>query len=158
MRCILPFSWRPKSSGFTLVELMITVAIVGVLAAIAYPSYIEYVKRGRRAELTAQMLAASQFMERYYTENREYPDNDEFVKKFRYSPPEVDVRARASYELRLENPTSRQSFKINARRGEMMEGDRCGGFTLDNLGRKNVENIDEAKFDTHEAAIEYCWR
>ena len=64
---------RPyKQSGFTLIEIMITVAIVGILAAVALPSYTSYVARGKRAEVRANMLEAAQFMERYYSTNFRY--------------------------------------------------------------------------------------
>jgi type IV pilus assembly protein PilE len=54
-----------RAGGFTLIELMITVAIIGILTAIVYPSYRESIAKGRRAKLTTQMLAAQQFMERW---------------------------------------------------------------------------------------------
>jgi type IV pilus assembly protein PilE len=62
--------WRSK--GFTLVELMIVVAIVGILAAIAYPSYTEYVLRGRRAEARTALTDLMQQQERYFTQNNSY--------------------------------------------------------------------------------------
>ena len=58
--------------GFTLIELMITVAIVGILAAIAYPSYHQYVLKGRRAEGRAALMALLQQQERYYTQYGKY--------------------------------------------------------------------------------------
>lgn len=163
MRCVLPFPWRSKSSGLTLIELMITVAIVGVLAAVAYPSYTEYVNRGRRAELGVQMLSAGQFMERYYTENRKYPEESELQARFKYVPPGAS-EPKASYELKLlvtTPPTNTDSsFTITAQRkeGGVMEGDRCGGFTLDNFGRKSLVNHSSDKFASADEAIEYCWR
>ncbi len=59
-------------SGFTLVELMVTVAIVGILASIAYPSYVEYVRRANRADAQAIMMENAQYMERYFTTNGTY--------------------------------------------------------------------------------------
>ncbi len=58
--------------GFTLIELMITVAIVGILAAIAYPSYQDQVMKSRRGEAKACLMEMAQFMERFYTTNGRY--------------------------------------------------------------------------------------
>ncbi len=51
--------------GFTLVELMIVVAIVGIIASIAYPSYDEYITRSKRGDAMSALMLASQAMERY---------------------------------------------------------------------------------------------
>jgi type IV pilus assembly protein PilE len=61
-----------RQAGFTLVELMITVAIVGILAAVAYPSYAEYVRRTARADAQSDMAENVQFLERVYTSNNRY--------------------------------------------------------------------------------------
>lgn len=58
--------------GFTLVELMITVAIVAILASIAYPSYTEQIRKGRRAECRSGLLQSMQQQERYYTQFNQY--------------------------------------------------------------------------------------
>nr|WP_094625728.1 type IV pilin protein [Marinobacter vinifirmus] len=56
--------------GFTLIELMIVVAIIGILAAIAFPSYQNYVTKTRRADAQAALTGFATAMERYYTDNR----------------------------------------------------------------------------------------
>jgi prepilin-type N-terminal cleavage/methylation domain-containing protein len=63
---------RRPSQGFTLIELMITVAIVGILAAIAYPNYRNYVIRGQLVDATQGLSAVRANMERYYQDNRSY--------------------------------------------------------------------------------------
>jgi type IV pilus assembly protein PilE len=65
-------SFRRFNQGFTLIELMITVAIVGILAAIAYPSYTSQIEKGRRAECRGGLLKTMQQQERYYTQRNAY--------------------------------------------------------------------------------------
>jgi type IV pilus assembly protein PilE len=58
--------------GFTLIELMVTVAIIGILASVAYPSYIESVRKSNRADAKSTMMQVANQEERYYTENNVY--------------------------------------------------------------------------------------
>ena len=61
-----------RTRGFTLIELMITVAVIGILAAIGYPSYTEYVRRGKISEATSALSVMRVQLEQWYQNNRNY--------------------------------------------------------------------------------------
>ncbi len=65
-------SLKDNNRGFTLIELMITVAVVAILAAIAWPNYQESVRKARRADAQGVIMEGAQFLERFYTENNRY--------------------------------------------------------------------------------------
>lgn len=63
---------KNKNQGFTLMELMITVAILGILTSIAVPSYMKYVRESKRTEAKAEILRIAQLQESYYVQNLSY--------------------------------------------------------------------------------------
>ncbi|SEP85004.1 type IV pilus assembly protein PilE [Ectothiorhodospira magna] len=71
-----------RSNGFTLIEVMIVVVIIGILAAIAYPSYLRYIERSHISEGRAALLQAAQWMERRYTQDNRYPADTDFPAHF----------------------------------------------------------------------------
>lgn len=64
----------PRQSGFTLIELMIAVAIMGILAAIALPAYNDSILRGKLADASTSLSTVRANMEQYYQDNRSYLD------------------------------------------------------------------------------------
>ncbi|OYU45562.1 MAG: prepilin-type cleavage/methylation domain-containing protein [Burkholderiales bacterium PBB4] len=154
--------------GFTLIELMITVAIIGVLASIAYPAYTEQIARGRRSEAQATLLAASQWMERFYTENYRYDQNSAatptavtdatlFGSRFTTSPPPGQGDARYVISVNA----ARDSFTVTATRkpGTATATDPCGNFTIDHLGRRSIASgTYSSKYASLADAIKACWK
>ncbi|WJN60325.1 type IV pilin protein [Pseudomonas sp. SO81] len=132
-----------KRNGFTLIELMIVVAIVGILAAIAYPSYNEYVKKTRRAEAVAIMLENAQLMERFYSQNGTYVGANIVAQ----SPAD----GTAVYDIAVDDAnTSATAFIINATAvdGGVMDGDECEALSINELGEQDSGEGDNA----------ICWR
>lgn len=66
---------RRKQAGFTLIEVVVAVAIVGILASIAYPSYTETMRKSRRADAKVVLTDAAAREERWFTENNAYTTN-----------------------------------------------------------------------------------
>lgn len=151
--------------GFTLIELMITVAIIGILASVAYPSYREYVNKSRRAEAKTTLIAAQQWMERFYTENFRYDENsagtkpsDLLPRQFKVSPPDSKDGTEL-YNIVIDvTKDVRDSYtmKLVPRAGSVMANDRCGELSIDHLNRRKVTNY--KGFGSHTAALDYCWR
>ena len=145
---------RSNEIGFTLIEMMITVVIVGVLAAIALPSYQNYVRSAHRSDAKAALLENAQFLEKNFTEVNKYNKDaagDDVVLPVTKTPRE-DAGA-GMYSLALEvNSTTASTFKLVATPvgGTMMDGDACGAFTLNHLGQRDVTGTGLSRTQ--------CWR
>ncbi|MDL2337796.1 MAG: type IV pilin protein [Pseudomonadota bacterium] len=149
------------SRGFTLIELMITVAIVGVLAAIAYPSYRDYIDRSRRSEAQGVLMEAAQWMERFYAENYRYDQNTAaapvavatlFAGRFTQSP----RTGSASYTIGVQSATQ-TAFVVRATRTGAMAGDKCGNFEITSTGIRRLDNFN-VSLGNQAAAMQRCWR
>lgn len=124
-------------SGFSLLELMIVVVVVGILASVAYPSYMDSVRKSRRADAKAALSQLAQFMERNYSLAQRYDQTSAgaaIALPFSQSP--VDGGA-AQYVISIDS-VAQQTFTLKAVPQGAQASDVCGDLTLDNAGTKTA--------------------
>lgn len=117
-----------RSTGFTLIELMITVAVVAILAAVALPSYNEYVMRSHRVNARAALLGAAQWMERTATARGSYPLTAAI-------PGGVLVVEGGRYTIAAVS-TNGLDYTLTATPGLTQAADRCGAFRINEVGTR----------------------
>jgi type IV pilus assembly protein PilE len=141
----------PRSNGFTLIEVMIVVAIVAILAALAFPSYREQIAKSRRAEASAVLLESSQYMRRFYSANDTFTTT--LPASLQQSPRENTVNPYYTVGVVLSANTT--SFTVTAApvSGRNMADDRCGSYYLNSTGGKF-----NALSGNSPGTITGCWR
>ena len=120
-----------KKNGFTLIEILVVVAIVGILTAIALPNYLEHVKAGHRSEAKADLTELAQFMERYYTENNKYSGATTSSLPFTQSPRSGTAYYSVTLTTAADSP---DTFTLTLTPTGTMDGDRCSTLALDQSG------------------------
>jgi type IV pilus assembly protein PilE len=118
--------------GFTLIEAMIVVAVLGIIAALGYPSYRDQVMKSRRSEGMGALLELADRLERYYSDKGTYAD----VTAGEIFRTETEKK---HYKLAIDDTqTSNVKFVITATPENGQEKDKCGTFTLTSQGVKSV--------------------
>ena len=143
---------RRYTKGFTLIEVMIVVVIIGILTAIALPAYTGYIARANRADARAQLLQGAQFMQRFYSANDQYDQDragnavlDQIPGNLKVSPPEGTTL----YTLSVTATVTAYTLTMNPLVGTKMASDPCGSFRLNSVGSKSV---------TGAMSRDECWK
>lgn len=132
--------------GFTLIELMIVVAIVAILGAVVYPSYQSAVVKSKRADGWATLTQIMQHQERYYSQNNTYIDFSKASPKTGFKWYSGDSASASSYEIKAEACTGDvivNCVKLTAMAGTSnvnrnFKDSKCGDLSLDSTGQKSV--------------------
>ncbi len=134
-----------KNTGVTLIELMVVMVIVGILAAIAIPSYRNYLLRAQRTDATTALLRIASAEEKFYLQNNIYASEAQRG----LAPPlglGIPNTEHGYYALAIAaNPALAQGFTVTATAvaGGAQAGDaHCVSFTLNEQGQKGATNTD----------------
>ena len=118
-----------KVKGFTLIELMIVVAVLAVLAAIAIPIYSDHVDRTRRADAVTGLTQLAQELERCFTRNNSYTAD---------ACPSASRPSRDGY-YQISIDSDETTYTLTARAQPPQTRDKCDDFTLDQMGNRDAD-------------------
>tara|TARA_R110001599_G_C12272022_1_gene661583 strand:- start:861 stop:1280 length:420 start_codon:yes stop_codon:yes gene_type:complete len=131
-----------KVKGFTLIELMIAVAIIGILAAIALPSYQQYIERTRRSLAQADLLELVQFMERRYSTGFDYQATGGGNPALPFDTSPRNTNEPTAYNISFTTTVTRNTFTLQAVPTSLQSGDSCTTMTIAQDGTRTAGQSD----------------
>jgi type IV pilus assembly protein PilE len=145
-----PASERP-ARGVTLMELMIAVAIIGILGAVAWPQYSSYSTRANRSAVAGCLLEQAQFMERVYASNMRYDQNNGAATTLPATACRTNLASAYTIQFATGQPGQRTYVIQAVPQGQQSTRDTaCGTLGLNQAG-------DRTKSGTAPTVAE-CWR
>ena len=123
-----------RHKGFTLIELMIVLAIVAILASFAYPSYQDHVRKTRRSDCEGVMMSAANSLERFYTANGTYASA---VAGTNY-PNRCPASGAKFYDLAAAVTATTFTLTATPTAGSDQVSDKCKNLTLTSTGQKGT--------------------
>ena len=133
---------KKQYAGFTLIELMVTVAIIAILATVALPSYQNHVMRANRSAAASFLMEMANMQERYYLDARAYAAD---MSALGASTP-AELSDRYTITTVGNNAATPPSYSVSAAPKGAQSSDSCGTLTLNNKGEKG-----------HASGATRCW-
>ena len=132
--------FRHTNQGFTLIELMITVAIVGILASVALPSYQEYIRKSRRADSQAFMYEVASRQQHYLVDRRAYATGITETLSSGGLGMAIPATVSVYYTVSLatSNTASPPTFTVTAVPKASQEQEKCQTISLDHQGARTA--------------------
>lgn len=139
---------RFPKAGFTIIELLIVVTILGILTAIAFPLYQDYVQNARRSEGKSMLTEVMQRQERFFTKNNQYTTD---LKSLNYNQDPASSE-KGWYQVSASGKCSgglTQCVRLEAVPQKSQKMDDCGTLVMTSRGTKDVTNAT--------ASVDECW-